>query len=453
MPIARPSILMVGHGLGGGVERHIVDLVHLVENFANVLILEPAKGGLLRVRLTLDEYPSNLFFDPQKELPQLTDFLQSVRIQRIHFHHTVRLPWALCLLPGNLGIPYDYTAHDYFSFCPQITLTSEQFRYCGEPDEAGCRRCLSVRPTALREDIAEWRSRYRGFVEGAARVFVPTHGVRERMARHFPNARIVLVPHPEPSVIGHEPRPISVEGGTLRVAVLGALNPPKGADLLERCAQDAAERRLPVTFHLVGEAFRSLEQGPRSALRVHGRYAEAELGERLASIAPHLIWFPAQWPETYSFTLSEAMRLGYPIAATDIGALHDRLAGKPGCWLLPWDTEAREWNELFVRLATKGGDRRPAAQKLPPVEKGTFSYETGYLQVDAGNAPVATAGFNPERFVRSWRARPGFLINALKERLQIQLRGAYRVPGVRRVATALMPEHRFQRLRRWLDRF
>jgi glycosyltransferase involved in cell wall biosynthesis len=386
-------------------------------------------------------------------MPQLTAFLQSVGIQRIHFHHTVRLPWALCLLPRDLGIPYDYTAHDYFSFCPQITLTSEHFRYCGEPDEAGCRRCLSVRPTALREDIAEWRSRYRGFVEGAARVFVPTHGVGARLVRHFPNARIVLAPHPEPSVAQQKPSHISAKGETLRVAVLGALNPPKGADLLESCAKDAAERNLPITFDLVGEAYRSLEQGPQSALRVHGRYVDAKLGERLASIAPHLVWFPAQWPETYSFTLSAAMRLGYPIAASDIGAFHDRLAGKPDCWLLPWDTKAREWNELFMRLAAKGEDRKTEAQTLRPVEKGTFRYETGYLAVDAGNAPVAIAGFNPERFVRSWRARPGFLMNAIKERLQIQLRGAYRIPGVRQVATTLMPEHRFQRLRRWLDRF
>jgi glycosyltransferase involved in cell wall biosynthesis len=450
---SRPSILMIGHGLGGGVERHIVDLARILEKRANVLIMEPAKGGLLRVRHKLGEYPSCLFFDPQNEIPQLTGFLQAVAIQSIHFHHTVRLPWGLCLLPRDLGIPYDYTAHDYFSFCPQITLTSEHFRYCGEPDQAGCRRCLSVRPTALREDIAEWRSRYRGFVEGAARVFVPTQGVGERLARHFPEARIVLAPHPDPSEAEHDTTPISVERGELRVAVLGTLNPPKGADLLESCAQDAAERKLPIRFHLVGEAYRSLEQGPHSALRVHGRYTDAELGERLASVAPHLVWFPAQWPETYSFTLSAAMRFGYPIAATDIGAFHDRLAGKPECWLLPWDTKAQEWNELFIRLAAKGEDRQSEAQKVRAVDKGSFSYETDYLPLDAGNAPVAAAGFNPERFVRSWRARPGFLISALKEDSQIRLRGAYRIPGVRRIATALMPEHRYQRLRRWLDRF
>jgi len=451
--ISRPVILMIEPGLGGGVERHVSDLVHLLRDQADFLRMVPAKGGLLRIRHGVAGYPAELFFDPVREIAQLVMFLRAVRIQRVHFHHTVRLPWSLSLLPGDLGVPYDYTAHDYFSFCPQITLTSEHFRYCGEPDDEGCNRCLSVRPTPMREDISGWRSRYRKFIEGAARVFVPTVGVGERLMRHFPEARIVLAPHPEPSVVQRAPVRISAGKGKLRIAVLGTLNPPKGADLLESCAQDATVRQLPIEFHLLGEAYRSLAQAPRAALYVHGPYKDAELDDLLAHTAPDLLWFPAQWPETYSYTLSAAMHLGYPIAATDIGAFHDRLAGRSGSWLLPWNTEARDWNDFFARLAARGQDDRMEAARLTPAAKSAYSYETDYLQVRAPIEPAATPKSNFLRFTRSWRARPGFLMDAAKEGLQVRLRHAYRLPGARRFVTALIPEYRLQRVRRWLDRF
>ena len=36
--------------------------------------------------------------------------------------------------------------------------------------------------------------------------------------------------------------------------------------------------------------------------------------------------FPAQWPETYSYTLTAAINAGLPIVATRIGAFTERLA-------------------------------------------------------------------------------------------------------------------------------
>ncbi|MFN0038635.1 MAG: glycosyltransferase, partial [Burkholderiales bacterium] len=357
-------------------------------------------------------------------------------------------------LPEQLGLPYDYTAHDYFSFCPQINLTAEDFRYCGEPDMEGCNHCLRKRPPSSGENIQAWRLRYRNFVEGAERVFVPTPGVGLRLCRHFPRARIVLAPHPEPTGTEKVRRPIRTSGGPLRVAVLGALNPPKGADLLQDCAFDATARKLPVTFHLFGQAYRSLGQAPRAALQVHGRYREEELAALLSGNAPDLIWFPAQWPETYSYTLSVAMRLGYPVVATDLGAFADRLAGREDSWLLPWETKAQSWNDFFVRLGSGSEEPQTRASARPAIAFGGFSYEHDYLTgpfVMPEGAAAADSDFS--RFERSWRARPGFVVETIKATLQKKMRNVYRLPGVRAGLTSLIPEYQLQRVRRWLDRF
>jgi glycosyltransferase involved in cell wall biosynthesis len=66
-----------------------------------------------------------------------------------------------------------------------------------------------------------------------------------------------------------------------------------------------------------------------------------------------VIFFPARWPETFSYTLSAAMRTGLPIAAPRLGAFPERLADCPFAHLMEWDTDAAAWNDLFLSLATE----------------------------------------------------------------------------------------------------
>src|SRR5581483_10517537 len=242
-----------------------------------------------------------------------------------------------------------YTAHDYTAYCPQITLTDTSFRYCGEPDDAGCEACLAVRPAVTGENIIEWRTRHAVFLSGAERVLAPSRAVAARMIRRFPAAHVVVAPHPEQEMSERSPVPRMRPVGAsepLRIAVLGTLNAAKGPDLLEACALDARRRALPLEFHLVGQAYRMLRGGAR--LHVHGRYADPDLQDILKRLAPHIVWFPAQWPETYSYTLSAALAAGLPVASTDLGAIPERLAQRRESWVLPWTTGPAAWNDFFM---------------------------------------------------------------------------------------------------------
>ena len=50
-------------------------------------------------------------------------------------------------------------------------------------------------------------------------------------------------------------------------------------------------------------------------MKVTGRYNDADLPGLIENVAPHLIWFPAVWPETFSYTLSAAIEAGAAMAA------------------------------------------------------------------------------------------------------------------------------------------
>lgn len=60
-------------------------------------------------------------------------------------------------------------------------------------------------------------------------------------------------------------------------------------------------------------------------VEITGRYNESQLDDLIASADLDLLWFPAVWPETYSYTLSSALRTSLEIVAFDFGAVAERL--------------------------------------------------------------------------------------------------------------------------------
>lgn len=449
----RPVILQIEHGLGGGVASHVDALEDLFRARADFVRLEPNRGGMLRLRDARPGFPSTLYFRVPHELDALQAALRALGIVRIHFHHTVRLPGEVMGLPEALGLPYDYTVHDYFSFCPQITLTTATFKYCGEPNTDGCEQCLKIRPPPGAESIQSWRERYRIFVEGADRVLVPAHSVETKIRRHFPSANMVFAPHPEPPGTLDSGSPAwTHQNGNLKILVLGALNAVKGADVLEACARDAASRNLPIEFHLLGYAYRHLTS-PANRLVMHGRYRDADLPLLLRELAPHVAWFPAQWPETYSYTLSAALRAHLPVSSTNLGAIPDRLAGRDRSWALPWESGVAIWNDFFVRLRSNpslcDGQLIPATAQAADV----FAYADDYLRVDSAAAVAPPIRGHFDSYRSPYRAAPSVLAQYAKGYAREMMTRAYRLPGVRRIAIAAFPEHRMQALRRWLDKF
>lgn len=61
------------------------------------------------------------------------------------------------------------------------------------------------------------------------------------------------------------------------------------------------------------------------SVEITGRYVREDLPRLLGRFDPHVVFFPAVWPETYSFTLSEVWAAGYAAVSFDIGAIAERI--------------------------------------------------------------------------------------------------------------------------------
>ena len=314
----RPRILFVTHAFGGGVRRHIDELAACIAADAEVLLLQPAYGGRVALRWIRDGESLALWPDAASDWQALLALLRALRVGRVHFHHVHGFAMDVLQLPRELDCAYDVTLHDHFPLCPEYHLTDGDGRYCG--GEPGCRRCLQAGPAQWPLAIEQWRALFEVFLAGAGRVIAPSGDCAERVRRFLPSVSPVVWTHPR--------APSPPPQAPLRVLVPGAISPAKGMALLEACVRDAAARRLPLHFRVLGYTAAPLPSWPALPFSLTGEFEEGRLPELLALERGDVVFFPAQCPETFSYTLSDALDSGLPIVATDLGALPERLAGR-----------------------------------------------------------------------------------------------------------------------------
>ncbi len=335
-------ILFVSHGLGGGVVKHMEDLAAHYQKESCIVLLEPAENhqeDVLNLKLLTPDCQRILLLQAQGEqqIRLLLQLLRNMGISHIHYHHIMGWADFVTALPQLLGCSWTVTLHDYYFISGSPTLVDAAGRFAGEGRE-GVDFLSSVRYPRKNGLSGElWRERYRGFLEGAEHVISPSADVSCRFSRWYQLANLITAPHLENSTPKKRgSKPFSRKGNTLRVAVLGALGPEKGADLLERTA--VLLKNAPIEFHLLGYGYRPLS----AEVMQHGEYSQKGFYRLLEKVSPDVIWFPALWPETYSYTLSLAMESGIPVVAPDIGAFPERLAGYGHGAIVPWNLDPGE---------------------------------------------------------------------------------------------------------------
>lgn len=368
----RPKLLFLTHHLGGGAEKHVRELAAHLQGLADILVLRPRDGGGAVLSFGTEAGSFDLAFQLPSAYPDLLALLKILGIAWVHFHHTIGLETLLLGLPRDLGVSFDVTVHDYYLINANPTQTDAQGRYTEVLADQRGDYPLSV-------SIDEWQRNQEALLLSDGRVICPSAAALAIMVRHFPAARYLVAFHPD-----HDGDPYPAvrllplsPGEPLRVLVLGALSREKGADLLEDTAVAALTAGISIEFHLLGYAYRPLA----AAVITHGAYNEAEQAGLIQSIRPHVVWFPALCPETYSYTLSEAMRAGLPVVVPDIGAFAERVANRPLTWVRRWFAPPAAWVDFFanLRVMIEGPGRTEPWPEQPLSPAGPGFYRKDYL--------------------------------------------------------------------------
>jgi len=379
---SRPKILFICHNLGGGTENHIQEVASFLENDMDVIVIRPGTGGRTILSPGTEIEAESLYFFLPDEYPEMIKMCRFLGIHRVHFHHTLGLSKSLWGLPGDLGVAFDITLHDYYfiNANPKLIGRDKQFSELRATRDA---RCGENEPIPGGISPVEWRHSQALLLKNADRIFAPSQYMAELIQSYFEYTRPIVAFHPdwEKDMPYPDVKPVPLKSGEpLKILVLGALSKEKGADILESCAQIAQQENYPLSFHLIGYAYRPMDP----AVVQHGVYKNEHLDQLICDLAPHLIWYPARWPETYSYTLSAGLRTAKLILGPDIGSFSERLEGRPWTWIVPWDQSPGQFLTLFLSIQetmTKAPtiDHPRAWHPQPHEETQSFYYKTDYL--------------------------------------------------------------------------
>lgn len=339
-----PKVLHISHGLGGGIAQHIDELGNYFGQTMVQLVLEAQnKTGEVTLHLAINHHSDSLFFNLEEDYTSVIKILKTIGISCIHFHHTLRHSSKIFQLPLDLKVAHIVSIHDFYWLAGNPTLTDEDGIYPGEYSET-LSNPLYPLPDGL--SLGEFRRPLSELLKTAKQIIFPSQSTKQIFGHIYPLDKAVVVAHLETNRPEKEPNPIKKKD-RYTIGTLGAISKEKGADLLEKLSNMAQNTQMPFQFILLGYAYKNL-----ATVDTTGPYEPIELTQLIAQHHVDIIFFPAQWPETYSYTLSYALNSGLPIIAPNLGAFPERLSNRAHVLLFSPHLTSNQLNDKIKTFIT-----------------------------------------------------------------------------------------------------
>jgi len=341
----------------GGVERHTIDLAtKLVQRGYTVYLLFPSspafvvahvqKTGIEKKRLNGD-FCQDMAVTNQYLEKNFRKLLEQYKIKQVHFQHLLGYSLSLVHAAKTMGLQVFITLHDYFFWCPNYKVISpligDRMGFCFfEKSEELCSRCLSLiyQKKVDPREVCQRREYAEEMLDLADMLIFPTQYIKNVYCSLFDlkEERCTVIQHGVQKTNGsgtYEP------GQYLNIAYLGAFTYEKGAETFLRIIAEMNDAHYTdlIRFHIIGELGYPLPKTFRSYpnMRLSGAYKADDVNIILKRLNIDLVMLLSIWPETYSYTLSEAVVNGIPVIASDLGALRERISSLSAGYLVPYE--------------------------------------------------------------------------------------------------------------------
>lgn len=150
----------------------------------------------------------------------------------------------------------------------------------------------------------------------------------------------------------------NISKNRFNVAFIGGLVPAKGSRLAyEMITREKEQINWYIFGNLYDKKLNDLEQ--RNLVNI-GKYEKNKLPELLSAYHIDIACILAIWPETFSYTISEALMCDVPVMVTDIGALGERVRKNDCGWIIDKDSDPQMIVNKLLEIAD---DREDYAQK------------------------------------------------------------------------------------------
>ncbi|VVB88192.1 Glycosyltransferase AglI [uncultured archaeon] len=351
---AKKNLLFILHHLGGGTEHHVMDLIGSMKSSYICYILQIENNQMILTEFNNDRklryvFPmfhptgfSVLYDEEYKNL--FRRVVNTFHIGLIHIHQLILHTMDIFDIAQEQNIPLLMTFHDYYAVCPGINLLNEKYLYCHEKNDLEkCNICLLKHFSLPRNFIKEWRESFQKAINNCDLLIAPNPSVFKILKEYydFPDDKTLVIEH------GHKKELFGTNdilsdsdkndrSDIFHIAYIGSLKRHKGNEIFYSLAQ-SKRLKNKVKWSIFGESDLHYAHGYNSKSNIHlyGKYKNlSELKYLLKKEKVDMVFLPSIWPETFSYTLSEAWAFGIPVLVSDMGALKERVERAGGGWIV-----------------------------------------------------------------------------------------------------------------------
>lgn len=325
------TILHVSHDKGGGTKKFVDSLsAELAKKNIFSLNLVPSGQNSVEIKgnLNFSLFPNIQKFDLMYDRDVFYDFLRLSGIEAIHVHSLIGFPLDFIQTLINLpktGFPrLVISVHDYHWICPRYDLMPDNRSFCEIRNDEKCRLCSKVNCTSPFYYVRDY---FQKVIERAERIIVPSEDTKRRMQSFFPTTDFHVVPHCRilagKEVIKNQPKTLEQE---LRIGVLGAIGINKGYEVIRLMGEYIKKNNIPnVKLYVIGFSVDDTKL-KEVGIQVSGSYSTTDfIKNYVETHSINALFLPSICPETFSYTLTEALELQIPTLCFNIGAQFERL--------------------------------------------------------------------------------------------------------------------------------
>lgn len=323
--------LAFDHNLGGGakdyIERKKREAVNRGELF--LVVRYDNQQNQYIFECDTNEYSREYVF---RYFEQIVEITETIKIDKIIVNELVsyadidKVLENIVQITENKSAELEMLLHDYYAFCPSVNLLKEDGEYCGLPQNEVCQRCYEKYEYSQLnkcDSIVTWQGYWKKFFAHCTRIIAFSNDTVDKFEKVFGKMeQVCLIPHQVNYIQDLEKKYKITK--TFNIAVLGTLTEHKGLHIVEELLKYIRNNQRDTTLMLIGE-MPEHAKGILKELKQTGRYDVSDLPELILKNDIDLILIPSIWPETFSYTTEESMKLKIPVACFDFGAPAERV--------------------------------------------------------------------------------------------------------------------------------
>lgn len=368
-------ILFISLVIGGGTKVATDEMERLLNDEDHpVVMLTCRENGMWR--LSLEQI--GIFSDYQigDEEERFINFMKDLGIWHVHYHHTLQFPTKVWDIPNMLDCQYDVTLHDYYTICPRANMVSHHDKFCDNPTIDECNRCIrnlgvhassKLKIEDVGDTVQDWRAFHKVKLSNARKVYTPSNDTKSRIKKYIPITNIEYKYHPETlvsSIVDHE------AGAEINIGFIGAIGPHKGIDVIKGLAKHIQEHNIKAKLTVIGytcddDHFKQFE-----FVTITGKYDRNNIHDLFRETAVDIIFLSSIWPETFSYTFTEAVSSSLPIATFKLGAVVERADKMKSVLQLPLNDDYEAiFNAISTYLSTPVAEQRSTGVQYSSIIK------------------------------------------------------------------------------------